>query len=67
VCTPDSTKSNQETPWGSDQKISLEPADIHRLVTETRIIVKALGDGIKRLYDSENLALVKLRKCHQAP
>jgi N-acetylneuraminate synthase len=53
--------------WGSDQKISLEPADIHRLVTETRIIEKALGDGVKRLYDSEKLTLVKLRKCRQAP
>jgi N-acetylneuraminate synthase len=52
--------------WGSDQKISLEPVDINRLVAETRIIEKALGDGVKRLYDSERLALVKLRKCRQA-
>ncbi len=52
--------------WGSDQKISLEPKDINRLVAETRIIEKALGDGVKRLYDSERLALVKLRKFRQA-
>jgi len=48
--------------WGSDQKISLKPSDLKRLVTETRIIEKALGDGVKRLYDSEKLTLVKLRR-----
>jgi N-acetylneuraminate synthase len=53
--------------WGSDQKISLEPADLKRLVTETRTIEKALGDGVKRLYDSEKLSLVKLRRYRQAP
>jgi N-acetylneuraminate synthase len=52
--------------WGSDQKISLEPADLARLVTEIRIIEKALGDGVKRLYDSEKLAMVKLRRYRQA-
>ena len=52
--------------WGSDQKISLEPDELHRLVAEIRIIEKALGDGVKRLYDGERLALVKLRKCRQA-
>jgi N-acetylneuraminate synthase len=52
--------------WGSDQKISLEPEELHRLVAEIRIIEKALGDGVKRLCDGERLALVKLRKCRQA-
>jgi sialic acid synthase SpsE len=46
---PNQKKVIRKTPWGSNQEISLEPADIHRLVTETRIIEKALGDGIKRL------------------
>ncbi len=52
--------------WGSDQKISLEPEEFARLVAETRIIEKALGDGVKRLYDSEKLAMVKLRRYRQA-
>jgi len=52
--------------WGSDQKVSLEPADMARLVKETRVIEKALGDGVKRLYDSEKLAMVKLRRYRQA-
>ncbi len=51
--------------WGSDQKVSLEPADMARLIKETRVIEKALGDGVKRLYDSEKLAMVKLRRCRQ--
>jgi N-acetylneuraminate synthase len=53
--------------WGSDQKISLEPENLKRLVAEIRMIEKALGDGVKRLYDSEKLAKVKLRKYRQAP
>jgi N-acetylneuraminate synthase len=48
--------------WGSDQRISLEPPHLKRLVKEARIIERALGDGVKRLYDSEKLAMVKLRK-----
>jgi N-acetylneuraminate synthase len=48
--------------WGSDQRISLEPPHLERLVKEARIIERALGDGVKRLYDSEKLAMVKLRK-----
>lgn len=48
--------------WGSDQKISLEPDDLKRLVAEMRLIEKALGDGVKRLYAGEKLAKVKLRK-----
>ncbi len=48
--------------WGSDQKISLEPAALKRLVQKIRFIEKALGDGVKRLYDSEKQTMLKLRK-----
>ena len=48
--------------WGNDQKASLEPGDLRRLVTDIREIEKALGDGIKQVYASEEAALVKLRK-----
>jgi len=41
---------------------SLEPGDFRRLVTDIREIEKALGDGIKQVYASEEAALVKLRK-----
>ena len=48
--------------WGNDQRASLEPGDLRRLVTDIREIEKALGDGIKQVYASEEAALVKLRK-----
>jgi len=48
--------------WGSDQKISLEPSELKMLVKQTSIIEKALGDGVKHLYDSEKQTMLKLRK-----
>jgi N-acetylneuraminate synthase len=39
--------------WGSDQAASVEPAGFERLVRYVRVVEEALGDGIKRLYDSE--------------
>ena len=48
--------------WGNDQKASLEPVDLQQLVRDIREIGKALGDGTKQVYESERLALLKLRK-----
>jgi len=48
--------------WGNDQKASLEPGDLKQLVRDIREIEKALGDGMKRVYESEQAALLKLRK-----
>ena len=48
--------------WGNDQKASLEPGDLKRLVKDIREIEKALGDGTKQVYESEQTALLKLRK-----
>ncbi len=39
--------------WGSDHAASLEPEGVRRLVRDTRIIERALGDGVKHLYPSE--------------
>lgn len=47
--------------WGSDQAASLEPSDFARLVRNVRIIEAALGDGVKRVYESELPARAKLR------
>ena len=52
--------------WGSDQRISLEPAELKRLVQKIHIIEKALGDGVKHLYDSEKETMLKLRKYRPA-
>ncbi|MFA7360869.1 MAG: N-acetylneuraminate synthase family protein [Candidatus Kapaibacterium sp.] len=48
--------------WGSDQAASVEIAGLHRLISNIRDIEKSLGDGIKRVYDSEISQRNKLRR-----
>jgi len=50
------------TMWGSDHAASLEPTGIFRLVRDIRIVEKALGDGVKRVYPEEEAIRKKLRK-----
>ena len=47
--------------WGSDQAASIEPGGFARLVRDIRVIEQALGDGIKRVYESELGAIGRLR------
>lgn len=49
------------TMWGSDQAASVEPTGMRRLVRDIRTVELALGDGIKKVYESEKGALKKLR------
>jgi sialic acid synthase SpsE len=48
--------------WGSDQAASVEPQGLARLVRDIRIIEQSLGDGVKRVYDSELGPMKKLRR-----
>ena len=48
--------------WGTDQAASLEPHGLTRLIRDIRVIESALGDGIKRVYDSEIPIMAKLRR-----
>jgi N-acetylneuraminate synthase len=48
--------------WGTDHAASLEPNGITRLVRDIRLIEKSLGDGVKRVYESELPVLNKLRR-----
>jgi len=48
--------------WGSDQAASVELQGFHRLVKDVRAIEESLGDGQKRLYDSEVPVMKKLRR-----
>jgi N-acetylneuraminate synthase len=48
--------------WGSDQAASVEVAGFNRLVRNIRDIEIALGDGIKKVYESEMKQREKLRK-----
>lgn len=52
--------------WGSDQAASVEPGGFMRLVRDIRVIEQALGDGIKRVYQSEMAARAKLRRVSSA-
>ena len=48
--------------WGTDQAASVEVVGLMRLVSSIRDIEKALGDGKKRVYESELSSLHKLRR-----
>ena len=48
--------------WGTDQAASIEPQGVTRLVRDIRAIETALGDGIKKVYDSEITVMRKLRR-----
>jgi N-acetylneuraminate synthase len=48
--------------WGSDQAASIEPQGLMRLVRDIRVIEQAMGDGVKRVYDSERPVLKRLRR-----
>jgi len=48
--------------WGTDQAASVEPAGFARLVMYVRVGEASLGDGVKRVYESEKLSLNKLRR-----
>jgi N-acetylneuraminate synthase len=48
--------------WGSDQAASVEPGGFERLVKYIRVTEQSLGDGVKRVYESELPSLKKLRR-----
>jgi len=53
--------------WGSDQAASVEISGFMRLVSNIRDIEKAMGDGVKRVYDTEMSQRQKLRRVSSAP
>ncbi|MEW6004113.1 MAG: N-acetylneuraminate synthase family protein [Stygiobacter sp.] len=48
--------------WGTDQAASVEIVGLQRLVKDIRDIEKALGDGSKKVYESEIPSINKLRR-----
>lgn len=48
--------------WGSDQSASVEPGGFRLLTKYIRVTEMALGDGVKRIYDSEKSSMKKLRR-----
>ncbi len=50
------------TQWGSDQAASLEPHGLEKLVRHIRVLEIALGDGVKRVYSTEEGPMRRLRR-----
>lgn len=48
--------------WGNDQAASVEPGGFERLVKYIRTAEVSLGDGVKKVYESEKPSLKKLRR-----
>jgi N-acetylneuraminate synthase len=48
--------------WGTDQAASIELTGLTRLVSQIRDIERAVGDGVKRVYASEEPIKRKLRR-----
>jgi N-acetylneuraminate synthase len=53
--------------WGTDQAASVEIIGMYRLVQNIRDIERALGDGVKRVYESEMVSRRKLRRTAADP
>lgn len=49
------------TMYGSDQAASLEPTGLARMVRDVRRVSSLMGDGVKRIWDSEIPIMKKLR------
>jgi N-acetylneuraminate synthase len=52
--------------WGSDQAASVEPQGMQKLVRDIRDVEMAMGDGVKRVYESEMGAMKRLRRTRSA-
>jgi len=48
--------------WGSDQAASVEPGGFEKLVKYIRVTEAGLGDGVKKVYESEKGSMKKLRR-----
>jgi N-acetylneuraminate synthase len=48
--------------WGSDHAASVEPQGMEQLVKYIRVTEAGLGDGVKKVYDSEQPSIKKMRR-----
>lgn len=61
ACSVERHITVDRTLWGSDQAASLEPRGLMLLVRNIRSTPILLGDGVKKVYDSEKPIIKKLR------
>jgi len=62
ACSVERHITIDRTMWGSDQAASLEPDGLRKLVRDIRNVNDFLGDGVKKVYDSEIPIKKKLRR-----
>jgi N-acetylneuraminate synthase len=62
ACTVERHITLDRAMWGSDQAASLEVNGFNRLVRDARLVQTWIGDGKKRVYESEKPILQKLRR-----
>jgi N-acetylneuraminate synthase len=67
ACVVERHVTMERSMWGSDQAASLGPSGITRLVRDIRLVEMAMGDGEKRVFDSEKPIIVKLRRVGARP
>jgi N-acetylneuraminate synthase len=48
--------------WGSDQAASVEPWGFETLVKYVRVTERSIGDGVKKVYESEMGPMKRLRR-----
>ncbi len=62
ACSVERHITLDRTMWGSDQAASLEGEGLRKLIRDIRSVKNFLGDGKKRVYDSEIPVKKKLRR-----
>ena len=62
ACSVERHITLDRTMWGSDQAASLEPEGIRKMVRDIRNVKDILGDGVKKVYESELPIKKKLRR-----
>ncbi len=62
ACSVERHITLDRTMWGSDQAASIEPEGLRKMVRDIRNVKSFLGDGVKKVYDSELPIKKKLRK-----
>lgn len=62
ACSVERHITIDRTLWGSDHAASLEPAGLFRMVRDIKQIPSLMGDGIKKVYESELPIIQKLRR-----
>jgi N-acetylneuraminate synthase len=48
--------------WGSDHAASVEPGGFERLMKYVRVAEASIGDGVKKVYESEKPSIQRLRR-----